>query len=174
MKSAYTSCYTPIGDFGPTAEQRRDQNQLDCPHGMKQQHNSSLSFYLDKKEAHGGAAALCRLATLSAAADPLPVSSPPYSSSWASSLLAANHGTFFEGDRCPPVPNLPPMPLCTFPRSASYIIPRLVRTHIHGRARARRTTHDCFFHFSFFSFFIFPFCIFHFFHRHYVFWPPAW
>ena len=113
MTFAYTSCYTPIGDFGPTAEQRRDQNQLDYPHGMKQQHNSSLSFHLDKKEAHGGAAALCRLATLSVATDPLPVSSPPYSSSWASSLLAANHGTFFEGDRCPPVPNLPPMPLST-------------------------------------------------------------
>ena len=100
MTFAYTTSYTPIGGFGPTAEQRRHQNQRDCPHGMKQQHNTFLSVLLDKK-AHDSAAALCSLgcslATRSAtAADPLPVSTPPYSSHWASFLLAACHGTFSE------------------------------------------------------------------------------
>ncbi|KAM3568911.1 hypothetical protein VYU27_008980, partial [Nannochloropsis oceanica] len=87
MTFAYTCSYSreDIGAFGPTAEQRRDQSQRDCLHGMKD------SVDLDEKKAHGGAAALFSLATLSAAADPLPVSTPCYPSSWASSLVAANH-----------------------------------------------------------------------------------
>lgn len=90
MTFASTCSYTP------TTEQQRDQSQRSYPHGMKLQHNNSLSVHLDKEEAHGGAGARCSLATLSATADTLPISMPPYSlSSWATSLLAANQGTLF-------------------------------------------------------------------------------
>lgn len=150
MTFAYTCSYSreDIGAFGPTAEQRRDQSQRDCLHGMKD------SVDLDEKKAHGGAAALFSLATLSAAADPLPVSTPCYPSSWASSLVAANHGTFLEGDWCPLFPNLPPLCLvCTHSPdlSATYTIPRLVRGLVHGSVRVRHTPHDVSFssfHFS--------------------------
>ena len=90
---------SPIGAFGPTtpsptAEQQRDQDQCDSLQSLQQQHNNLLSVLFDKNLAHGGAAVLCSLATPSAAPDPLPVSTPPFSSSsWASSLLAANRGT---------------------------------------------------------------------------------
>jgi hypothetical protein len=99
---------SPIGAFGPTtpsptAEQQRDQDQRDSLQSLQQQHNNLLSVLFDKNLAHGGAAVLCSLATPSAAPEykvafdmqgPLPVSTPPFSSSsWASSLLAANRGT---------------------------------------------------------------------------------
>jgi len=89
---------SPIGGFGPTtpspsADERRDQ-QRGSVQSLQQQHNNLLSVLFDKNLAHGGAAVLYSLATHSATADPLPVSTPPFSSSsWASSLLAANRGT---------------------------------------------------------------------------------
>ena len=111
---AFATRHTPIVDFVPTVEQRQYQNQHGYPHTVKQQHNSFLSILLDKKEAHGGAVALCSLARSSTAADPLPVSMPPYSSSWASSLLAANRGTFVEVDRCSQPPSYTSVPLCIY------------------------------------------------------------
>ena len=98
----FATRHTPIGGVVPAAEQRWNHNQSSYPNGMKQQHNSLLSVLLDKKEAHSDAVALCNLARPSAAADSLPISMPPYSSSRASSLLEANRGTFVGGDRCPP------------------------------------------------------------------------
>lgn len=111
---AFDIRHSPIGSFDPTTEQRRNQNQRVCPHKMQQQHNTLSSILLEKKTAHGGVAALRSLVTRSVAADPVSVSMPPYSSSWASPLLAANHGTFFESDRCPPPPSLSPMPICAY------------------------------------------------------------
>ena len=96
---------SPIGGFGPaTPSPTSEQGDQDQRDSLQQQHNNLLSVLFDKNLAHGGAAVLCSLATLSAPVDPLPVSTPPFSSSsWASSLLAANRGTLWvEGARRPP------------------------------------------------------------------------
>lgn len=96
---------SPTGGFGPaTPSPTSEQGDQDQRDSLQQQHNNLLSVLFDKNLAHGGAAVLCSLATPSAPVDPLPVSTPPFSSSsWASSLLAANRGTlWFEGARRPP------------------------------------------------------------------------
>lgn len=107
MTFAYTSSYAPIGGCGPTAEQRRHQNQCHWPRGMKQKLYGLLPISSDDRMTYDGAAALCSLgcslATRSAAADSLLVSTPPYSSPWASYLSAANHGTFFKRDSLDPL-----------------------------------------------------------------------
>jgi hypothetical protein len=71
---AFDIRHTPIGSFGPTTEQRRDQNQRGCPHKIQQQYKTLSSILLDKKEKHGGAPALRNLATRSVTADPISVS----------------------------------------------------------------------------------------------------
>jgi len=147
MTFAYTCSCTPIGGFGPTAEQRCHQNQCDCPIGMKEQHiiNCLRSIPLDKIEAHGSATAICSpsssLATCSAAAaDDDDVYTSRNSSPWASLISEANHGTF-PVDWCPHTPTLPPV--CTHsPLSLQNTPSHASSARTHGSARARRTIHQ--------------------------------